>query len=188
MLFTNYDHGPGISRMGHTIHFTTCNCISSFPYNHPHKIEMKYGGKWNPHTYPCAKCSIFQNCQGWAMWRWIMWRVVILDFFCLPFVSQLCSSQFVSSDRVPKTKFLVKLSITIFSYASSSTPQPCERVSEWAEFPTSVASRLASLLHRKCPERWKLWNSQQHIWGDHTFSVSLCTGTQQLVIFHRNHK
>ena len=40
---------------------------------------------------------------------------------------------------------LILFPIPIFSYASSSTLYPCEPVSEWAEFQTSVASRLVSL-------------------------------------------
>ena len=38
---------------------------------------------------------------------------------------------------------------SIFSYASSSTPHPCQWVGKWAEFRTSVASRLASLFREK---------------------------------------
>ena len=46
-----------------------------------------------------------------------------------------------------------------FSYASSSTLYPYDWVSEWAEFQTSVVSRLASLLIKCCTTLWSI-----HIW------------------------
>ena len=41
-----------------------------------------------------------------------------------------------------------------FSYASSSTPHPCQQVGKWAQFRTSVASRLASLLTKNWVTCW----------------------------------
>ena len=51
----------------------------------------------------------------------------------------------------------VELANEVFSYASSSTPHPCQWVGEWAEFRTSVASMLASLLFFYTWEFWSIW-------------------------------
>ena len=53
-------------------------------------------------------------------------------------------------------------SILIFSYASSSTLYPCEWVSGWAEFQTSVASRLASLFLSNLNELVKCFQFDLH--------------------------
>ena len=51
-------------------------------------------------------------------------------------------SQFLPFFNIPELLFA---DLRLFSYASSSTLYPCQWVSKWAEFRTSIASRLASL-------------------------------------------
>ena len=70
----------------------------------------------SPHSFPR---KMLQKCWGWKV-LWISQKQCdVASFYPLQLV---------------------------FSYASSSTPHPCQPVRRWAEFRTSVASRLASLL------------------------------------------
>ena len=84
----------------------------------------------------------------------------------------------------------IKSAQLFISYASSSTLYPCDWVSEWAEFRTTEASRLASLLvtdEDSLEERVnsRIWMHDVHLWGAatlpgggsgwHLCTMHLCT-------------
>ena len=71
------------------------------------------------------------------------WTNLILQFLHLKFHFDIKGE--ISFKQSGRNNNLTTL-LWIFSYASSSTPRPCQWMSEWgAQFWTSIASRLASL-------------------------------------------
>ena len=110
---------------------STCNSGSSCKNNQSSNFALAEAGQDHFHQWDC-------DCKQLLLRTlWLHGELVV------HFLSDMRVWYFPLEAIYPV--YRVYITQGVFSYASNSTIYPCDWVSEWAEFPTGVALRLASL-------------------------------------------